>query len=198
MKKLFLIFPLLLITLVTFAVNVNFSWTSVVQPSFYTLYWGPSSYFYTNSINVQTNECTVSNLLANTIYYFAATETIGSSTSLYSRQLIIGPNPVGTSSLYLDSEIVYGGALNSLQTNIVELECFNGNNPNIFFGGNLIINPNPFFNMNTAGDNATYLAEQITWGDSLFDTVTDTIPVFTDLNIGNFYSSSILITNQSL
>ena len=199
MKKIFLVLLFLLVGFSSYTENVTFSWSPYpVVPQFYTLSWGPSSYNFTNSVQCSTNCVTVSNLLSNTIYYFTVTVTENNQTSLFSRQLIIGPNPVGTNSLYIDSQLVYGSNLSSLQTNLVELESFNGYNPGTFFAGSLIINNNPLFNMNTAGDNATYLGEQIIYGTSLFNTVTDTIPVFIDLNIGNFYSSSIVLTNNSL
>jgi hypothetical protein len=198
MKKILLILPFLLVALTVFGINIRITWNpQTIQPTFYTLYWGNSSYNYTNSINVQTNECTVSNLQANTIYYFAGTETIGTSTSLYSVQLVVGPNPVSTNQLYIGDELVYGNSLSTLETNFVELESFNGYNQNTYFAGSLVINANPFFNMNSAGDNATYLAEQISWGPSLSSITVDTIPVFTDLNIGDYFSSSLIITNQS-
>jgi hypothetical protein len=57
-------------------VNVRLTWDKSPDPSVtgYKLYWGVSTANYTNRIDVGTNIVgTVSNLIASTTYYFAAT-----------------------------------------------------------------------------------------------------------------------------
>lgn len=66
----------LLLCLSSEATSIKLAWdaSSTTNVVAYTVYWGPSSRFYTNSLRFGTNlTCTLSNLAANTPYWFTAT-----------------------------------------------------------------------------------------------------------------------------
>lgn len=183
----------------TFSNNLFLTWNpSPVIPDYYTVYCGPSSYFYTNSVEVNTNYYIATNLEDNVIYYFSITVTKFGNQSAFSVQAVVGPNQITTNNiLYIGSELVYGPNLNNLSTNITELQVMGGYNPNTFFGSSLLITNAPLFNMANEGVGPNYLGQNIMWGSNLSQITTNLVGFFIDTNNNDYYNSSLILTNQS-
>jgi len=93
MKKLIAIIGVLSMLAVSIAApssTISLAWTPGDNPTGtqHLIFWGVASGVYTNSISVpypQTN-CTVSNLVSGTRYYFVAQATDGIDVSVYSNE----------------------------------------------------------------------------------------------------------------
>lgn len=96
----------LLSCLTASAQSVKLAWDASPSTNVfnYSVYWGPGSRFYTNSINFGTNlTCTITNLVPYTTYWFAATamDTNGVESDFSNEAKLVPPTNVVTFSVQI-------------------------------------------------------------------------------------------------
>jgi hypothetical protein len=208
--KIFLILFLFIIS--SFADSVTLTWipdsVDTTNVSGYNLYCGSSSGNYTNSIDVgNTNTFVVKNIQSTTFFALKTYDALGDESDFSNEAIYIvntnTPLPTTNPTIYLGVRLDYGTSLVNLNSIAIPLESMINPPNGQFYRASLIITNKSFLNMppitNGNTNNYVFLGERLDYGTSLANLSSDTIGILVRTNppIGEFYRSSLIITNNS-
>lgn len=198
MKIRLVLLTLSLMIVSALAYNVSLTWTASDSPNVttYNIYQGTNTGIYNIKYQVGSNTIfTVSNLV-NTDYYFSATanDAVGDESSF------------SNEASYTNLSPVYIGALVSYSTNIVDNNTFevmtlvdDGTLANFYSAQMIITNNTVEGSIPNDGNYYVCLVQLLSYGKSLTNmaNVEYDLYTFTNPPVGQFYSTELLITNNS-